>query len=247
MLRLDDAFDRSGSVRRPAYGRLAAEPLSFVFYYPRPPDPAELPSGNGHVVLVIPAFLNNDGITKPLRRFLNRCGYRAFGWKLGINWGPTLHLQKQLRRRLEECVRLEGGPVSVIGVSLGGLLARDLAHDRPDDVAHVITMVSPFRLPTATHLEPLFHLCAPFYVDGFDSNRMAAPLPMTSTAIFTRSDGLVAWESCWVEEPGGAAFDLAGAHCTICRNPRALRVVAERLAERRANGASSCAPTEAHL
>jgi len=247
MVRLGDAFDRSGSVRRPAYGKLAAEPWSFMFYNPQPPDPAELPPGNGHVVLVVPAFLNNDLITQPLRRFLNRCGYRTFGWKLGINWGPTPHLLTELRRRLDECVRLEGGPVSLIGVSLGGLLARDLAHDRPDDVAHVITMVSPFRLPTASHLEPLFRLCAPFYIDAFDSVRLAAPLPMTSTSIFTRSDGLVAWESCWVDEPGGTAFELNGAHCTICRNPQALRLVAERLAETRANGASPCTPAEAHL
>jgi pimeloyl-ACP methyl ester carboxylesterase len=247
MVRLDDAFDRSGSVRRPAYGKLAAEPWSFMFYNPRPPDPAELPPGNGHVVLVVPAFLNNDGITQPLRKFLNRCGYRAFGWKLGINWGPTTYLLKALRRRLDECVRLEGGPVSVIGVSLGGLLARDLAHDRPEDVAHVITLVSPFRLPTASHLEPLFRLCAPFYIDAFDSDRLAAPLPMTSTAIFTRGDGLVAWQSCWVEEPGGAAFELSGAHCTICRNPHVMRLVGERLAGSRANGATPCASAGAHL
>lgn len=233
MPRLTDAFDRSGRVRRPPYGLLAAEPWSYLFYKPMPPDPVDLPSGNGHVVLIIPAFLNGDGITLPLRDFLNRCGYRAFGWDLGINWGPTPRLLRALRSRLDDCRRLEGGPVSVIGVSLGGLLARDLAHDRPGDVAHVITIVSPFRLPTASHLEPLFHLCSPFYSQDFDPARLSEPLAMPSTAIFTRADGLVAWESCMVEEPAGAAFETDGAHSTICRNPRVLRLVAERLHEQR--------------
>ncbi|HXA69788.1 MAG TPA: hypothetical protein VNW24_05015, partial [Stellaceae bacterium] len=68
----------------------------------------------------------------------------------------------ELRRRLKELRRLEGGPISVIGVSLGGLLARDLACDHAKDIRKVITLVSPFRLPTASTIEPLVHLCARF-------------------------------------------------------------------------------------
>jgi pimeloyl-ACP methyl ester carboxylesterase len=96
-----------------------------------------------------------------------------------------------------------GGPVTVIGVSLGGVMARDLALDRPADVRQVITIASPFRLPTAATIEPLFHLVAHRYVDGFDFRRLQGPLPMPSLAIYTREDGIVSWESCVSDEPLG--------------------------------------------
>jgi pimeloyl-ACP methyl ester carboxylesterase len=230
MMRMLRAFDRSRKLARPSYLRLAAEAWTQVAYNPVPPDPRRLPRGEGHVVLVIPAFLNTDAITGRMRRFLGRCGYRAFGWELGVNWGPTERILKSLRGRLDECCDLEGGPVSLIGVSLGGLLARDLAHDRSQDIAHVVTVVSPFRLPTASHLEPFFRVCAPFYSDGFNSQRLAEPLAMPSTAIFTRDDGLVAWETCRSDEPLGACFEMEGSHSTICRNPGVLSLIAQRLA-----------------
>ena len=230
MMRVLEAFDRTGKPPRPTYRRLAAEAWSQVAYRPVPPDPRRLPNGADHVVLVIPAFLTTDAITGALRRFLSRCGYRAFGWECGVNWGPTPQILRALRRRLDECCNLEGGPVGVVGVSLGGILARDLAHERPQDVSHVVTIASPYRLPTASHLEPFFHICAPFYAGNFKSERLAEALAVPSTAIFTRDDGLVAWESCRTDEPLGACFETRGAHSTICRNPDVLRLVAERLA-----------------
>jgi pimeloyl-ACP methyl ester carboxylesterase len=224
-----NAFDRSGRLTRPPYRRLAAEAWAQISYRPSPPEAAPLPDGKGHVVLVIPAFATTDAITRSLRDFLTRCRYRALGWELGVNWGPTPGILASLRRRLDACLELEGGPVSVIGLSLGGLLARDLAHDRPEGISHVVTIVSPFRLPTACHLEPLFHLCAPFYSDDFHAARLADPLAMPSTAIFTREDGVVSWESCHSEEPLGACFQMGGAHTTIWRNPEVLRLIARRL------------------
>jgi hypothetical protein len=114
--------------------RLCREGWSLLAYFPIAPDPSRQPQGHGQVALVIPAFLTTDAVTRPLRDFLTRCGYRALGWELGINWGPTPRLLAALRARLSELNRLAGGPVSVIGVSLGGILARDLAHDRAGDI-----------------------------------------------------------------------------------------------------------------
>ncbi len=175
-----------------------------MVYRPAPPEPEPLPEGTGHGVLVIPAFLTADPISAPLRNFLARCGYRVFGWELGTNWGPTLHyILHALRRRLDACCNLAGGQVSVIGFSLGGLLARDLAHDRPRDIDHVVTVVSPFRLPTATPMEPVLRVCAPFYSDDFETELFWPTLAMSSTAV--RDDGVVPWESCCSEEPLGAS------------------------------------------
>ena len=229
MSRTDGYFDRSGRVTRPPYRRLWREVASFCFEYPKAPDASEFRSGDGHVVLVIPGFLTPDATTAPLRRFLKRCGYRAFGWELGTNWGPTPYILEALRRRLDACCDLAGGQVSVIGFSLGGLLARDLAHDRPQDIDHVVTIVSPFRLPTATPMEPVLRVCAPFYSDHFETERLAQPLAMSSTAIYTRDDGVVPWESCCSEEPLGASFEMQGTHTTLWRNPEVMRLIARRL------------------
>jgi pimeloyl-ACP methyl ester carboxylesterase len=229
MHNLDGIFDRSGAVPRPPYAALWREEWSLLTYRPPAPDPAAMPAGRGHVVLVMPAFLTTDGVTRSLRRFLERCGYRAFGWELGVNWGPTPYLLEGLRRRLRQLRALEGGPISLVGVSLGGLLARDLAYDCAADIRRVVTLVSPFHLPTASTIELLIRIAARFYAPDFDFRRLSSPLPVPSTAVFTRDDGIVAWQSCF-SDAAGDSVEVAGPHITICRNPEALRVTAERLA-----------------
>jgi pimeloyl-ACP methyl ester carboxylesterase len=231
------AFDRSGRLACPSYWDLAADAWTQLTYNPPLPDPRQHPEaepldGRGRVVLVLPAFFTTDALTAPLRAFLISCGFRALGWELGFNWGPTPFLLAALRRRLDACCALAGAPISLVGLSLGGLLARDLAHDRPQDIAHVVTIVSPFRLPTASPLEPFFRLCAPFYSDDFQTTRLAEPLAMPSTAIFSRKDGVVSWESCHAEEPLGSCYEMGGAHTTIWRNPDVLRLIARRLRQR---------------
>ena len=234
MSRIDEFFDRSGRVRRPPYSRLWREALSFIFEYPKSPDASEFGAGEGHVVLVIPGFLTPDINTFPLRKFLTSCGYRVFGWGMNVNFGPTPRLLAGLERRFQECRALAGGPISVIGVSLGGLFARNLAFEHPRDIRQVITLVSPFRLPTASTIEPLVRICAPFFSTELDIERLATPLPVPSTSVFTREDGLVAWETCRGEEANGLQVEVTGKHVTICRNPAALRAVGRRLAEVRA-------------
>ena len=229
--RTDTYFDRSGRVPRPPYRRLWREVASFCFDYPKAPDPHDFPSGEGHVVLVVPGFLTSDAFTAPLRRFLKSCGYRVFGWGLNVNFGPTPRLVAGLERRFQECRALAGGPISVIGISLGGLFARNLAFEHPDDIRQVITLVSPYRLPTASTIEPLVRICAPFFSSEVDIARLATPLPVPSTAVYTREDGLVAWETCRSDEPKGLSVEVAGKHVTICRNPATLRTVGRRLAE----------------
>ncbi len=234
MSRIDTYFDRSGRVPRPPYRRLWREVASFCFEYPKAPDPREFDSGEGHVVLVIPGFLTSDAYTAPLRRFLKKCGYRVFGWGLKVNFGPTPRLVAGLERRFQELHELADGPISVIGISLGGLFARNLAFEHPDEIRQVITLVSPYRLPTACTIEPLVRICAPFFSSEVDVARLATPLPVPSTAVYTREDGLVAWETCRGDEPKGLSVEVPGKHVTICRNPATLRTVGHRLAEVRA-------------
>jgi len=231
MSHVDGYFDRSGRVPKPPYGRLWGEVASFAFEYPKAPDASEFKPGEGHVVLVIPGFLTPDINTFPLRKFLASCGYRAFGWGMNINFGPTPRLLAGLERRFQECRAIAGAPISVIGVSLGGLFARNLAFEHPRDIRQVVTLVSPYRLPTASTIEPLVRLCAPFFSDEIDVRRLATQLPVPSTAVYTREDGLVAWQTCRSEEANGQSVEVKGKHVTICRNPATLRTVGRRLAE----------------
>ena len=228
--RSDDLFDRSGAVRRPSYAKLPREFRALIADRSTPPDPLELPRGDGHIVLVVPAFLTADFLTTPMRRFLSACGYRAFGWGLGVNWGPTDRIAQGLRARLDALHALGEGPVSVVGISLGGVLARDLAYDRPHAIRQVITLASPFRLPTASTIAPLFRLCALFHSQQIDPQRLARPLPVPSTAIYTKDDGIVAWQSCFSSDGDCFVAEVAGPHMSIGQNPAALRVLATRLA-----------------
>ena len=107
---VNGVFDRTGMVQRPSYRLLLNEVWSLISYRPAAPDPQALPSGGGHVVLIIPAFLTADTVTKSLRKFLERCGYRALGWGLGINWGPTDRLLTELHT-LRDLLQSEGARV----------------------------------------------------------------------------------------------------------------------------------------
>jgi pimeloyl-ACP methyl ester carboxylesterase len=226
---LNDAFDRTGRIRRPPSRWLLREAYAGLTYRPPLPDCSDLPPGRDRVVLLIPAFLTTDAVTRRLRLFLQRCGYRPFGWELGLNFGPTPGLMAGLRKRLAELRALANDRVSLIGVSLGGLMARDLAYDHPDDVRDVMTLASPYNLPTASTIELLIRVVGSCYDPAIDIDRLALPLPMSSTAIFTRDDGLVAWESCRRDEQNSRTVEVAGPHLTICRNPDVLRAVATSL------------------
>ena len=213
-------------MRRPPHRLLAAEAWSVVAYRPATPQPSALPRAKGQAVLVIPAFFSGDALTRPLRAMLEQCGLRAFGWGLGVNWGPTPRILDGLARRLDALAT--DGPVAVVGISLGGVLARDLAHDRPGSVSHVVTVASPFRLPATTSIGPLIRLCARRYSRDVDMARLRQPPPVPSTRICTRDDGIVDPASCW--DDGGNVVHVGGPHLTICRNPDVLCAIVTALA-----------------
>jgi pimeloyl-ACP methyl ester carboxylesterase len=231
--RPSEVFDRTGAVARPPLWRLGNEVLSLLFYHPPLPHVAGIPAGRGHVVLVVPAFLTGDLASRRLRRFLERCGYRCFGWQQGLNWGPTAALRHGLRRRVAELHRIADEPISVVGISLGGLLAWDVAHDAPRAIRQVITVASPLRFPTASSIEPLVRMVARLHGVEVDIERLASPVSVPVTALYTRRDAVVAWETCRACGPGAMNVDVsAAAHLTICRHPDVLRLIAERLAAR---------------
>jgi pimeloyl-ACP methyl ester carboxylesterase len=233
-------FDRSGTVPPPRWrdriadtGAMLANIAGFVGPLP---SPAELPRGDGHPVLVIPGLLSSDLLIQSFRDVLGAVGYDVEGWGSGINLGPTPACWKIVERRLVAMADRSGQSVSLVGHSLGGVMARALAQAHPELVRHVITVCSPFRLPTTMRLERLYRLLSYSRIDPeILLCRIAEPPPVPTTAIYSARDGIVAWQSC-VDEPSANRENIAidGAHSTMMSNPAAMRVIAERLARQTA-------------
>ncbi len=192
------------------------------------------PRGDGHPVIVLPSFLRGDGHTAPLRRFLAGCGYAVEGWGLGTNLGPTAAALDGIEALLAATHRRHGRKVTLIGHSLGGVIARELAKQHPDQVRQLVLLASPIRLPTASPLEPIYKLLARWHsIDAAGSvAQLNTPPEVPVTAIYTRSDGIVAWESCReIEGAMRESIELRGAHGTMVRNTAAWRIIADRLAQ----------------
>ena len=171
------------------------------------------PRGEEHPVLVLPGLLASDLSTRVLRTWLSRLGYPVVGWALGRNRGPTQEVRDVLPRLLDRLAREHDAPVSVVGWSLGGIYARRLAQRAPRQVRQVISLGSPFSLVR----RPL-----------------AKPLPVPSTAVYSRWDGVVDWRTC-LQKTGPTSENVAvrASHLGMGHDPAVLWVVADRLAQPR--------------
>ena len=199
---------------------------------------ATAPRGDGHPVLVLPGFMTSDTSTRILRRFLRTLGYDAHTWNLGRNLGPRAIGQQgeKLVDRLREVHEATGQKVSIVGWSLGGVMARLLARRAPDHVRQVITLGSPFAgSPKSSNVWRLYEYMSGTAVEGQHTKGMlaeiAAPPAVPTTAIFTKADGVVAWETCQeVETDLAENIEVHGSHCGLGINPSVLYAVADRLA-----------------
>ncbi len=192
------------------------------------------PRGDGHPVLVLPGLAASDTSTRVLRAFLKDRGYSAHGWTLGPNHGPRPGAEAKMQERLDALVKRHRQKVSLIGWSLGGVFAREMARRAPDHVRSVITLASPFAgAPKASNAWQLFERVSERKVDDWaHRERMRLPPPVPSTAIFSRSDGIVAWQGCLEQEgPMSENIEVEGSHCGLGHNPAVLYAIADRLAQ----------------
>lgn len=195
-----------------------------------------LPKGDGHPVLVLPGFLAGSRTTQPLRTYLAELGYRSHRWKLGYNTGYSARLHDGMRDRLMELAERYGRKVSLVGWSLGGVFARELAREHPEIVRQVISMGSPFRgHPSSSHAHRIFDLFSQVRYKDMPVallKEMAKSPPVPTTALYSRGDGVVAWQST-VEVSDRVDVEnihVGGAHLGFGFNPRALIAIADRLA-----------------
>ncbi|QIL01385.1 alpha/beta hydrolase [Sphingomonas sinipercae] len=147
---------------------------------------------DGPPALVIPGFLATDRTTMDLRRALARGGWRVHPWLLGFNRGATKDTMKLLAKRIDAVG--EGRKVLVVGWSLGGMFARELAHRCPDKIRGVVTLGSPFSgdLKTNTNVCALYERVAGHDVNKPPFKRYAAKPPVPTLAFWSRKDGIVA-------------------------------------------------------
>jgi pimeloyl-ACP methyl ester carboxylesterase len=193
------------------------------------------PRGDGHGVLVLPGLLASDSSTALLRRFLRLLGYQVRGWQLGRNLGPTDEVLDEMPVMLAELAARAGGPVSVIGWSLGGVYARELARQHPEQVRRVITLGSPFAMvdPRQSHADRAFRRRRGLHANGRVPTReqVGRPIGVPSTAIYSRLDGIVSWRACIEPETDlHQNVEVRCAHLGFGIDPATLWLIADRLA-----------------
>jgi hypothetical protein len=197
---------------------------------------ATAPRGDGHGVLVLPGLLASDASTLPLRRFLRLLGYDVRGWGLGRNRGPTEEVLKQLPLALADQVERTGGAVSLVGWSLGGIFAREIARLYPRQVRQVVTLGSPFAQGNrwGTHAEgPYRRLSHLHAASGRIPSRLqvARPIRVPSTSVYSRQDGIVPWQACIEPETMvHGNVEVRCSHLGFGVDPATLWVIADRLA-----------------
>ena len=195
------------------------------------------PRGDGQPVLVLPGLITTDRSTIALRTLLTSLGYPTQGWNLGRNYGPLPGIEDDLKSMLETMADEYGRTVSLIGWSLGGIYARQLAKMMPDHVRQVITLGSPFRGdPRATNAWKLYQFTSGHKVDDRDRHMggaIAEPPPVPTTAIYSKTDGICAWQNC-IEAKSDIAenIEVKGSHCGLGHHPAAVYAIADRLAQK---------------
>jgi pimeloyl-ACP methyl ester carboxylesterase len=194
------------------------------------------PRGDGHPVLVLPGLVASDTSTRPLRTFLKNRGYAASGWRQGRNLGLREGVRDAMVDLVHELSVDHGRKVSLVGWSLGGLYARQLAKMMPERVRSVITLGSPFAgHPKATNAWRVYEFASGRRADEEDprfGGSLASPPPVPTTAIFSRTDGICAWQGCMEKSSATSeSIEVESSHCGMGHHPAVVYAVADRLAQ----------------
>ena len=192
-------------------------------------------SGDSHPVLVLPGFMASDFSTNSLRKFIQKLGYIPYGWELGRNYARLQYL-KTLEKKVEEIYEVHKEPISLIGWSLGGVFARQIAKAKPHLIRQIITLGSPFRNIKESNNATWLYNLLPGSKRVVDLNRellndLPNPAPVPTTAVYSKEDGIVPWEVCMEVEEGmwHQNVQIRGSHLGMGVNPAILDIIADRL------------------
>ncbi len=230
-------------VRRSAHDRLHRRDTPYALRVPEP---------NLEPVVLVPGFMAGDGTLALMARHLRGRGYRTYRSTMHANVGCTLEASVALEQRIEAIALKRGRKVSIVGHSLGGLMARGVAGRRPDLVEGIVTLGSPILAPGAAHPILLFDLrmltrlqraglgrmmgedctsgaCAR---ESWEQSQVPLHRDVAFTSVFSRRDGIIDWRSCLA--PQATTVEVATSHLGMAFDPVVLDIVTDALGEHRA-------------
>ena len=192
------------------------------------------PRGTGQPVMVLPGFGTGDATTVVLRSYLNWLGYRASGWGLGINRGDVAKLLPPVLKRVRALCEETGQPLHLVGWSLGGVIAREVAREQPQLVASLITMGSPVIGGAKYTLFRDYFAARGVDLDAVElriAERNQRLIDVPITVLCSRNDEVVDWEACRDDVNAQAVhIEVKTTHLGLGVSPEVLKIVAQRLA-----------------
>ncbi|MDB5939893.1 MAG: hypothetical protein JWP77_2257 [Polaromonas sp.] len=202
-----------------------------------------VPAGDGHPVIIFPGLATDSSAIAPLRDYCESLGYTMLDWGRGFNTGPKGDLDRwldDLATHTAELLAEHQDKATLIGWSLGGLYAREIGNLLTPQVRQVITIGTQFNDEADhTNVGWLFRLLSgtPAAIDPALSKRLRTPPPLPTTSIYSRSDGVVAWETCRHDKPARQVQDIEinGSHIGMGWNPAVLQIVGDRLGQQPSN------------
>jgi predicted alpha/beta hydrolase family esterase len=227
----------------PSFALLASEPFRALFDICTSPlgRPPKV-NGDGHPVIVYPGLGASSMATSQLRHHLRNCNFKVHDWEQGVNRGPAGDMAtwiEPLVARVRALHELHGRKVSLVGWSLGGIYAREVAKLCPDAVRQVITLATPFgSLGDGNHAGTMLRMM------GGDTSRVTPALqehlrqrpPVPTSSIYSKTDGVVSWKGCLQEAaPDAENIAVQSSHMGMPTHPEVLRIVADRLAQPEGN------------
>lgn len=233
-----------GMLRRAQFNFLRyAEPravFEWQSFYLLRPLMKRFPKGDGHPVIVFPGFGGGDGSTKPMRDLLSELGYQTHGWGMGANLVFNNQIEAEMVGLVREVAEKSGEKVSLIGWSLGGLYAREVAKVCSESVRGVISLGSPISgNPQHSHAHKLFKAIngEPSSIDYTRYSELNQAPEVPTTSIYSKTDGIVAWEGSVQQKANSNKqqqienIEVPASHLGIGVNPLVMYVLADRLVQ----------------
>jgi hypothetical protein len=228
--------------KRPSLALLGTEPWRAAFEYVSHKFTPAKPSaqGDGHTVIIFPGMATDGRSVAPLRKYCQSIGYKASDWGRGFNVGPQGNMDAwlvDLARHTQTLLPSPDSSATLIGWSLGGIYAREVAKLIPSQVRQVITIGTPFNADADhTNVGWLFRLLtnSPSTFDLALAKHLRAAPPVPTTSIYSRADGVVAWQSCLHDSAAARVQDIevSGSHIGMGWNPDVMDIVGDRLAQK---------------
>ncbi|RYF42760.1 MAG: alpha/beta hydrolase [Comamonadaceae bacterium] len=237
---MNSAQTLNPAFKAPSLSLLATEPLRAMFdFVASRLAAAAQPIGDGHPVVVFPGLGGAPFTTSQLRRYLDQAGFQAHDWGRGMNTGPDGNLDTWLLglvQHVRELHAATGRKVSLVGWSLGGVYAREIAKLCPESVRQVVTLGTPFAsLGGANHAGGIYKL-----LNRDNSVQLTPELqarlrtcpPVPTTSVYSKSDGVVSWRGCLEKKTATSeSVEVTASHLGMVTHPEVLRIVANRLAQ----------------